>query len=73
MPPIGFAFLRPTIADVAALALGTSLTVAPACADSENVVAQLYFSRLKTESPRAFCSGQTARCGSVLSRLAYSP
>jgi hypothetical protein len=31
-----------------------------------------YFSRLKTEPPRAFCSGQTARCGSVLGRLGYN-
>jgi hypothetical protein len=31
----------------------------------------LYFSRFKTEPPRASCSGQTARCGSVLSRLGY--
>jgi hypothetical protein len=47
----------PEAASCALLILGTTML--------------LYFSRLKTEPPRAFCSGQTARCGSVLSRLGY--
>jgi hypothetical protein len=33
------------------------------------LIGLLYFSRLKTEPPRAFGSAQTAGCGSILSRL----